>query len=452
MIQIDSPKIDSNLLNQEIENIIENYNKTPLKKIVKRGKRVNKKRDIYQVADFTRYHDVEFIKNIYKKILLREVDQEGLDIKLKLLREGKRSKTEILSMVRFSKEGRDKNVPILGIKKRFIMSALYRIPILSFFVKILRFPTFVEQLNRLESNHFLYQKEQNSKIELQNRRVENKIEDNRAETISNLKELEHRITEIRRAKEQLKEMENSLSTLVNSIKSGNNHNILESLEKEQKASLDELYISFEDKFRGTREDIKSRQAYYLPIVKDIIKESDKLSLDIGCGRGEWLELLSENSIKAKGVDLNRLMVKESIDLGLDVINKDAISYLKSLENGSLSVITGFHIVEHLPFETLISLFDEAYRVLRDGGAVIFETPNPENIIVGSCNFYTDPTHINPIPPITLQFLAQNRGFRDVVIHRLHPMKKPHFTDNNQDINSLIFASTKEQDYSIIGYK
>ena len=86
--------------------------------------------------------------------------------------------------------------------------------------------------------------------------------------------------------------------------------------------------------------------------------------------------------------------------------------------------------------------------------IIFETPNPENIFVGSCSFYTDPTHINPIPPTTLQFLAQNRGFKNVQIHRLHPVKQPVYPDisNADDINTLIFASTKEQDYSIIGYK
>ena len=75
-------------------------------------------------------------------------------------------------------------------------------------------------------------------------------------------------------------------------------------------------------------------------------------------------------------------------------------------------------------------------------------------MVGSCNFYTDPTHVNPIPPVTLEFLAQNRGFESVKVHRLHPIKNPSFVDikNSQDINNLIFASTKAQDYSVIGYK
>ncbi len=225
--------------------------------------------------------------------------------------------------------------------------------------------------------------------------------------------------------------------------------------KENDRFLDDFYISFEDRFRGSREDIKERQSYYLPIVESVIKVKEhELIIDIGSGRGEWLELLRESGFRAKGADLNRLMVQESKALNLDVIEQDGIEFLKSLDESSVSVITGFHIVEHLPFKVLIELFDESYRVLRDGGLIIFETPNPENILVGSCSFYTDPTHKNPIPPVTLEFLAQNRGFRDVKVHRLHPIKEPIFVDipNSGDLNNLISASTNAQDYSIVGYK
>ncbi len=473
MIEINSEKIDKNLLEEEIENIIDRYKKNPLK----RKKRKKIERKIYQIEDFTKYHDIEFIENLYRKILLREVDQNALKKRLELLRSGKRSKSEILSMVRFSKEGRDKNIPILGIKKRLFITVLNRIPILSFFIKLFMLPKFIERVNRFEAHFFLYQQELNNKIENSNNelnskiensnnklnnKIENsnnklnsKIEDYNNKTIYNLKELELRINEIKRAKEQLKQMENSLSNLIQNIKSNSsNQNILETIKKEQNSTLDELYISFEDKFRGKREDIKSRQAYYLPIVKELIKEPNDLVIDIGCGRGEWLELLKEHNIKSRGIDLNRLMVKESKELGLDVIESDAIEYLKSLEDSSIYIVTGFHIAEHLPFKTLISLFDEVYRVLKREGAIILETPNPENLFVGACSFYTDPTHINPIPPVTLEFLAKNRGFKNVAIHRLHPIKEPQFLniENSQDVNNLIFASIKEQDYSIIGYK
>ena len=455
MIEIKSSKVDKNLLREEIDNIIDSYTKNPQKreKIDKKSFRQNRGL-IYQVEDFTKHHDKRFIKNLYRVVLEREIDEERLNQELELLRSGKRSKTELLAMVRFSKEGRERNVTILGIKKRYIMALFYRIPILSFFTKLFTLPRLIERINRFESHYFIAQQEQNNRIDtkLNIDDFQNDIDN----TNEKLQEIELRIKEIKRAKESLKEMEDNLSTLVNNIKDStfNQSNTIEILEAEKNLSLDSLYISFEDKFRGSRVEIKSKQRYYLPLIRDILQNIDGKVVDIGCGRGEWLELLKENSIRAVGVDLNRLMVQESKNYGLEAVYQDAISYLKSQEENSISIITGFHIVEHLPFEVLISLFDESLRVLKKGGAVIFETPNPENIMVGACNFYTDPTHINPIPPITLQFLAQNRGFLDVKIERLNPIKEPSFVDinNAQDINNLIFASTKEQDYAIIGYK
>ena len=478
MIEINSLKIDKKILEKEINYILNDYKKNP-KKRKKRAKR-DKKSKVYILEDFTKYHDIEFIKNIYRVLLNREADNLGLNHKLELLRSGKRSKSEILASVRFSKEGREQNIPILGIKKRYILALLYRVPILGYFFKLIvtliTLPRLVERLNRFESHYFIANQEQNSKIEnidktlnskienidkALNSKIENidkalnsKIEDIDNKIKSAKENLELRIKEIKRAKDTLIELEKSLNSIIDNIKEDKNSSkTLKFIEKEKSHILDGLYISFEDKFRGNRENIKNRLKYYLPIIKEVIKDGD-IVVDIGSGRGEWLELLKENSIKSIGVDLNRLMVKESIDLGLEAICQDAISYLKSQKDNSIGVITGFHIVEHLPFEILISLFNESYRVLKEGGMVIFETPNPENILVGSSTFYTDPTHINPIPPVTLEFLAQNRGFSKVQIVRLHPIKEPSFVDipNSQDINNLIFASTKAQDYSIIGYK
>lgn len=217
--------------------------------------------------------------------------------------------------------------------------------------------------------------------------------------------------------------------------------------------LEAMYVAFEDQFRGTREEIKNRQRVYLPYVEKVLQETGHAGiLDVGCGRGEWLELLVERGYSAKGVDLNRIMVTQSRELGLDVEKGDAFDYFLNIEPDSLSVVTGFHIVEHLPLETMISLFDQAFRVLKPGGMVIFETPNPENLIVGSCNFYYDPTHKNPIPPVTLRFLLEARGYQELEILRLHEnafyadLKQ---TDISEKVASLFFGA---QDYSVIGYK
>ena len=131
-------------------------------------------------------------------------------------------------------------------------------------------------------------------------------------------------------------------------------------------------------------------------------------LDIGCGRGEFLSLLKRNNIATRGIDLNGAMVQEAKALDLDVLEGDAIAYLRSLPDNSLAAITGFHIVEHISFKELVSLFDTANRVLMPGGLVLFETPNPENLVVGACTFNYDPTHNKPLPPDYLRFIAEAR--------------------------------------------
>ena len=136
-------------------------------------------------------------------------------------------------------------------------------------------------------------------------------------------------------------------------------------------------------------------------------------LDLGCGRGEWLEVLAENGLAARGLDLNRVAVEECAQAGLDVVHADALEHLRAIKSDTLGAIAAFHVIEHLGFGQLIALLDEIQRVLRPDGAVLLETPNPENLIVGACNFWLDPTHVKPLPPELMQFLCETRGFTPV---------------------------------------
>jgi 2-polyprenyl-3-methyl-5-hydroxy-6-metoxy-1,4-benzoquinol methylase len=229
---------------------------------------------------------------------------------------------------------------------------------------------------------------------------------------------------------------------------------LESMINEEEHILDAMYVTFEDQFRGTREDIKQRLRIYLPYVVQVVGKSESaIILDVGCGRGEWLEVLRENNYRAKGVDRNRVMIQQCNELDLDVTESDALDYLKNQRGNRFKVITGFHIVEHIPFKAMLSLLDESLRLLKPGGMIIFETPNPENLIVGSCNFYLDPTHRQPIPPPQLLFMVEQRGFVKAQIMRLHPLED--FLDRSSDhgynekIQNLF---SNAQDYSVIAYK
>jgi O-antigen chain-terminating methyltransferase len=132
---------------------------------------------------------------------------------------------------------------------------------------------------------------------------------------------------------------------------------------------------------------------------------------------------------------------------------DAIQYLSLQPPGSLAVVTGFHIIEHLPFETLLALFDAALKALRPDGMVIFETPNPENLLVGACNFYCDPTHLNPIVPTVAEFIARQRGFAKAEILRLHPYPNSHRLVEDSEIakrfNNALYGP---QDFALLASK
>ena len=177
------------------------------------------------------------------------------------------------------------------------------------------------------------------------------------------------------------------------------------------SSANDFYIAFENRYRGSRELIKQRQTSYLPYIAPLKTVYPNLkAIDLGCGRGEWLELLKENGVDASGVDLDDAMLSSCIASNLKVKKIDAISALQELPNASLHIISGFHIAEHLPFEQLIELIHQALRVLSPGGLLILETPNSENINVATSSFYLDPTHRNPIPVQLLSFLMTYSGF------------------------------------------
>ena len=227
------------------------------------------------------------------------------------------------------------------------------------------------------------------------------------------------------------------------------------VEESASKSKESLYISFEDQFRGRRPEIIDRLAYYVPVVRKAnAGNKDSMILDAGCGRGEWLELAKNEGLLARGVDINPMMVEFCTETGLEAIQAEIIDYLQTLEDNSIGAVTAFHLIEHLPYEVCLRLLDESLRVLKPGGVVIFETPNPENIQVGACNFYLDPTHRNPLPAKLIKFLAESRGFISVSTHFLHPLGKEHqIEDDGSEVvrrfNQIFYGP---RDYALIGYK
>ncbi|MBS3027302.1 MAG: class I SAM-dependent methyltransferase [Dolichospermum sp. DET50] len=232
-----------------------------------------------------------------------------------------------------------------------------------------------------------------------------------------------------------------------------NQEQLQTFASEEEHLLNSFYVAFEDHFRGTREDISDRLKVYLPLIeKANVGTPDAPILDVGCGRGEWLELLKESGYISRGLDINRVMVEQCQARGLEAIEADVINYLQSLPENSLGAITGFHIIEHLPFKTLMRLFSETVRVLKPQGLVIFETPNPDNVLVGSNTFYLDPTHIHPLPSPTVKFMAEMFGLYNTQIITLHPYPENAKIDGQgvaERFNDYFYGP---QDYAVVGYK
>lgn len=172
-----------------------------------------------------------------------------------------------------------------------------------------------------------------------------------------------------------------------------------------------FYRAFEDRYRGSRELIQERQQVYVPFLEPLIEMYPQSSaLDLGCGRGEWLGILAEKGFAPLGVDLDTGMLEACHALGLPVEKGDALEKLKNLPDESQAVVSGFHIAEHIPFDDLKVLVAEALRVLKPAGLLILETPNTENLVVGTQNFFLDPTHKQPIPHLLLSFLTEYSGF------------------------------------------
>ena len=214
--------------------------------------------------------------------------------------------------------------------------------------------------------------------------------------------------------------------------------------------IDDFYREFEDKYRGSRESVKLRQEFYFPFVDPVLYSYPEAgAFDIGCGRGEWLELLRDKGHYARGMDINQDMLKACFELGLDVALKDGVVGLKEFSDESLAVITAFHLVEHIPFDQLRVLVEHAYRVLRPGGLLILETPNPENIVVGTNNFYLDPTHQKPIPHQLLSFIPEYCGFDYVKVLRLN--ESPESLDiSNISPHSILGGVSP--DYAVLAQK
>jgi 2-polyprenyl-3-methyl-5-hydroxy-6-metoxy-1,4-benzoquinol methylase len=464
-------------------------------------------------------NDEAFVRNAYRRILLREPDDAGFSENLSKLRIGRSTKLEILTSLLRSPEGDKYGIVVPGLRWRYW---LLKLPLVGVWIRKIRLIIEQPRQGALET---LFREHERSTDEISFRLCssEKRIERLTANLQESNKLLESQCKQLVQQKDQLLGQDNQLVEQINKLdgqdkelgelrvllaaqeklslaqkqrlsdqgkrlteqkqglalqekrsdradersEKANNHSkessaslqlevernftAIEEMRSRQEKKYDELndvicaatapdclpdevYLAFENSFRGSREDVLKRLPVYLEYLPSSSKKPD--ILDLGCGRGEWLEFLVQQKYHPKGVDLNRTMVQVCEDRGLEVCHADGLSHLRSLGDKTMDVLTSFHLIEHLSLNVLLALFGEAFRVVREGGMIIFETPNPENLSVGSFTFHFDPTHRKPIPPALAIFYAENFGFRKATVLR-HP---PRQVVSAENVSPLEFDS------------
>ena len=408
----------------------------------------------YHINDLLRYHDRVFVQAAYRAVLKRSPDETESLRELTRLRSGNVNKVDLLADLRFSPEGRAKGVQLDGLVFPSLIRRLGQLPLIGYPIRLgialLRLPNSLRDQREFGS-YVLSQHEQIADfINVATNRLTERLDTlaNEQQTIAerqqdNQKWQEHfegvAGTYFDDLKQQIAAWRAEATQQLTALRFR--------IGDVTDSDLEQLYAALEERFRGSRAEIKERFREYLPYVNQSAPV-----IDLGCGRGEWLELLMENSIEARGIDTNTLQIRQCTDRGLDAVEADLFVYLQNLPDESAGAITGFHIIEHLPFNALVTLLNEVLRVLRPGGVAIFETPNPENIVVGSNYFYLDPTHRHPLPTELMEFLFKNRGFENVELLMLHPWESGRVAVEGQLAERFNAYFYGPMDYAVVGRK
>lgn len=199
------------------------------------------------------------------------------------------------------------------------------------------------------------------------------------------------------------------------------------------------WFRFAGKFRGPEEYVREGQRVYVPHFKE------GPVLDVGCGRGEFLELLREAGVEARGVDSSAECVAQCRTKGLDAEQADLFEYLTAQLPGSLGGIFAAQVLEHLEPAAVVQFLRLAHSRLRRGGTLAVETPNPECLAIFATHFYIDPTHTRPIPPALMAFYFEENGFGHIDLRRLTPA-----ADSMPSLGELP-ASVREQFFGALDY-
>lgn len=372
--------------------------------------------------------------------------------------------------------------PVIVKTKRFFLGLLWKVlsPYLEreqqFFEKIIRYLNFSSQTVDLKLAELFWELIRKIDIDIQgaNERMDRLISeiDSTFRTfergsIERIGEAAYQQTvqngKIGQIAGQINTLENVARGLERTLALLGKSTLPEEAPKPSSKPLDVDYLLLENRFRGSEEEIKALVSDYVPLLENLPGPL----LDIGCGRGELLELLREKNIDARGIDLDRAMVERSKAKGLNVEYADLFEYLERIPEKSLGGMIATQVVEHLSHKQIDHFLQLIKRTVIPGGTVILETINPQSVTALARNFFRDPTHIFPVHPETLRFAMEMRGFTTAEIRYRSPYPSDavlrsveyspelparwigileKLNDNVERLNSLLFGY---QDYAVV---
>lgn len=251
--------------------------------------------------------------------------------------------------------------------------------------------------------------------------------------------------------EQNNNLQNEIRNL-NTIFSGFKKNILSEKELSENYKFD--YFKFSEKFRGSFDEIKGRLIQYVEYYK-----GQENVLDFGCGRGEFLTIMLENTISCIGVDLNIEDVSYCQKQNLPALLDNGLTYLENCKDNSLGGIFASQVIEHISTEELVKLARLGYKKLKPGAYMILETLNPQTLMIFTESLYMDPSHFKPVHPLTVKFIAECEGFVDIELKFITPSDASYrlpldiIDDENkkpiETLNNLIYGN---REYALIARK
>jgi len=413
-------------------------------------------------------HDEELVDEAYRRLLGREPDPEGRERYLNALRTAAMTKLEVIGALRYSPEGRARKVPVAHLRGRLVVARLCRVPVLGYLLElilaVLRLPRFFRRSMAFQSALTFQIRRSSATVELLTTELGTQLP-KIGELLAGLptrRDVDQLVGVLERKADL--EAVGALAERVEAVRTGlkalevdlcGHRDRLDVMAAElggdvrTESLTDRLYVEFEETFRGSRAEIRRRlEAHIDGIAAAMERSGGRFVLDLGCGRGEWLELLKSRGITAQGIDASPAMVATCQSLGLVATEGDALNHLRRQPDACCAAVTAFHLFEHLPFPILLGMIEEMVRVVLPGGVVLIETPNPENLIVGACTFYTDPGHRRPLVPETMRFLLERAGLVNVEVRRLNRYDELHPVHSDDPVISRWLYG--EMDYALVG--